>query len=80
MPVLAGNRPLRIPPLIAGDVTTAKNARGLRRRLAVLGMVDQNVMPFGVLVAFDDFFFRNLGEGISIPDPLHVFDGVPEGS
>ena len=39
----------------------------------LLGM-DQNMMPLGMLVAFDDLLVRHLSKGICIP--LHIFDGL----
>ena len=36
-------------------------------------------MPFGVLVALDDFFLRNLGEGVAVSHALHIPDGFPGG-
>ena len=41
--------------------------------------VDQNVMPLGVLVALDDFFLRDLGEGVTVSHALHILDGLPGG-
>jgi hypothetical protein len=33
------------------------------------------VMPFGVLVAFDDFLVRHLGEGVTVMNTLQVSNG-----
>jgi hypothetical protein len=36
-------------------------------------------MPLGVIVAFDDFFLRNLGEGLTVSNALRILDGLPGG-
>ena len=53
---------------------------GFKFQLIDFARANQNMMSFGMLVAFDDLLVGNLSEGISSRTPLTYLMGLPDGS
>ena len=88
--ITIGNEVIGLLPIAAVDLVLVYEAHhvdgvfGFELEVIDLLWIDENVLPFGVLVAFDDFLVWHLGEGVTIVDALHVPNGrvmyLPEGN